>query len=285
MSVPFSQFPSTATIVPAPFQVAVPDEQIAELKTLVKLAKIAPPTLENQQQDRRYGVTSDWLTTMREKWLNDYDWRVTEARINSFPQFTTRIEDISLHFAALFSEKRDAVPVILLHGWPGSFLEFLPMLQLFKEEYTPTTLPYHLIVPSLPGYGFSSSPPLDKEYKSHDVARVMDQLMKGLGFGGGYVAQGGDIGSRISRVLAVDFESCKAAHPYAIEQGTKPSTIGLVLSTNPMALLAWVGEKFLDWVDEPLPLETILDFVSLYWFTETYPRAIYFYREVWVPIS
>lgn len=83
------------------------------------------------------------------------------------------------------------------------------MLQLFKEEYTPTTLPYHLIVPSLPGYGFSSSPPLDKEYKSHDVARVMDQLMKGLGFGGGYVAQGGDIGSRISRVLAVDFESCK----------------------------------------------------------------------------
>ncbi|KAK9561076.1 hypothetical protein V6Z88_000851 [Aspergillus fumigatus] len=315
MSVPFSQFPSTATIVPAPFQVAVPDEQIAELKTLVKLAKIAPPTLENQQQDRRYGVTSDWLTTMREKWLNDYDWRVTEARINSFPQFTTRIEDISLHFAALFSEKRDAVPVILLHGWPGSFLEFLPMLQLFKEEYTPTTLPYHLIVPSLPGYGFSSSPPLDKEYKSHDVARVMDQLMKGLGFGGGYVAQGGDIGSRISRVLAVDFESCKAAHlnfctiprpeacsddslsaserrgverlnaflttglAYAIEQGTKPSTIGLVLSTNPMALLAWVGEKFLDWVDEPLPLETILDFVSLYWFTETYPRAIYFYRE------
>lgn len=122
MSVPFSQFPSTATIVPAPFQVAVPDEQIAELKTLVKLAKIAPPTLENQQQDRRYGVTSDWLTTMREKWLNDYDWRVTEARINSFPQFTTRIEGISLHFAALFSEKRDAVPVILLHGWPGKTL-------------------------------------------------------------------------------------------------------------------------------------------------------------------
>lgn len=122
MSVPFSQFPSTATIVPAPFQVAVPDEQIAELKTLVKLAKIAPPTLEKQQQDRRYGVTSDWLTTMREKWLNDYDWRVTEARINSFPQFTTRIEDISLHFAALFSEKRDAVPVILLHGWPGKTL-------------------------------------------------------------------------------------------------------------------------------------------------------------------
>ncbi|GAQ04542.1 putative epoxide hydrolase [Aspergillus lentulus] len=306
MPVPFSQFPSTATIVPTPFQVAFPDEQIAELKTLVKLAKIAPPTLENQQRDRRYGVTSDWLTTMREKWLNDYDWRATEGRINSFPQFTTKIEDISLHFAALFSEKNDAVPVILLHGWPGSFLEFLPMLQLFKDEYTPTTLPYHLIVPSLPGYGFSSGPPLDREYKSHDVARVMDQLMKGLGFGGGYIAQGGDIGSRISRVLAVDFESCKAAHQgcsddslsasekrgverlnaflttglaYAIEQGTKPSTIGLVLSTNPMALLAWVGEKFLDWVDEPLPSETILDFVSLYWFTETYPRAIYFYRE------
>jgi microsomal epoxide hydrolase len=233
MSAPFSQLHSAATISPTPVRVAFPDEQIAELKTLVKLAKIAPPTLENQQQDRRYGVTSDWLTTMREKWLNDYNWRATEARINSFPQFTTQIEDMSLHFAALFSEKKDAIPMILLHGWPGnascprlcvcayrsnigSFLEFLPILQLFKEEYTPTTLPFHLIVPSLPGYGFSSGPPLDREYKSHDVARVMDQLMKGLGFGGGYIAQGGDIGSRIARVLAVDFESCKGqfeVHP------------------------------------------------------------------------
>ncbi|KAF7122388.1 hypothetical protein CNMCM5793_000413 [Aspergillus hiratsukae] len=310
---PFSKLPSAANIFPTRY--AVGDEQITELKTLVKLAKIAPRTFENQQQDRRYGVTSDWLTKMREKWLNDYDWRATEARINSFPQFTIHIEDRPLHFIALFSEKKDAIPVILLHGWPGCFLEFLPMLQLFREEYTPSTLPYHLIVPSLPGYAFSSGPTLDRDYSSHDVARVMDQLMKGLGFGGGYIAQGGDIGSRIARVLAVDFESCKAAHlnyctvprpqgcsddslcasekrgverlntfittgtGYAIEQGTRPSTIGLVLSTNPMALLAWVGEKFLDWVDEPLPSETILDFVSLYWFTETYPRAIYFYRE------
>ncbi|EAW09488.1 epoxide hydrolase family protein [Aspergillus clavatus NRRL 1] len=312
MSIPYSKLPPSAKISPDPFHVDIPDENISEFKALVKLSKLAPPTYEDLQQDRRYGVTSDWLNTMREKWLNSYDWRETETRINGFPQFTTKIEDVTLHFAALFSEKADAIPVILLHGWPGSFLEFLPILKLFKEEYAPDTLPFHLIVPSLPGYGFSSGPPLDREYTSFDVARVFDQLMKGLGFEAGYVTQGGDIGSRLSRVLAVEFESCKVnfctiprpqgstdenltdtekrgverldkfmttGTAYAIEQGTRPSTIGHILSTNPMALLAWVGEKFLDWVDDPLPSETILDFVSLYWFTETYPRAIYFYRE------
>lgn len=91
----------------------------------------------------------------------------------------------------------------------GSYLEFLPMLDLFRQEYTPDTLPYHFIVPSLPGYAFSSGPPLDRNYTNEDVARVLDQLMKDLGLGSGYVAQGGDIGSRVSRVLAVDHDSCK----------------------------------------------------------------------------
>jgi microsomal epoxide hydrolase len=91
----------------------------------------------------------------------------------------------------------------------GSFLEFLPILQKFREEYTPETLPYHLIVPSLPGFAFSSGPPLDRDFGTGDVARVVDQLMKGLGFGSGYIAQGGDIGSRIARHLGVEHESCK----------------------------------------------------------------------------
>lgn len=91
----------------------------------------------------------------------------------------------------------------------GSFLEFLPILDLFRQEYTPDTLPYHLIVPSLPGFTFSSGPPLDKNFDTFDIARVLDRLMKDLGFESGYVAQGGDIGSRIARTLAVDYESCK----------------------------------------------------------------------------
>ena len=80
---------------------------------------------------------------------------------------------------------------------------------MFRQEYTPDTLPYHLIVPSLPGYTFSSGPPLDRNFVTSDIARVFDRLMKDIGFDSGYVAQGGDIGSRIARTLAVDHESCK----------------------------------------------------------------------------
>ena len=93
-------------------------------------------------------------------------------------------------------------------------MEFLPILQKFKEEYTPDTLPYHLIVPSLPGYAFSSGPPLDRDFGTGDVAFLLDQLMKDLGFESGYVAQGGDIGSRIARHLGADHESCKGMKSY-----------------------------------------------------------------------
>lgn len=86
------------------------------------------------------------------------------------------------------------------------------MLQMFQQEYTPSTLPYHLIVPSLPGYAFSSGPPPDRNFSTDDISRILDKLMKDLGFESGYVAQGGDIGSRVARGLGVDYESCKGMH-------------------------------------------------------------------------
>lgn len=94
----------------------------------------------------------------------------------------------------------------------GSYFEFLPLLRLFRDEYSPEALPYHLIVPSLPGYAFSSGPPLDKDFTTADCARIIDQLMRGLGFESGYVSQGGDIGSKISRILAVNYDRCKGEH-------------------------------------------------------------------------
>ncbi|KAL4901390.1 hypothetical protein BDW74DRAFT_160379 [Aspergillus multicolor] len=316
MSTPFAKFPSTASITPSPFNVAVPDEQLSDFKTLLKLSRIAPQTYENLRGERQYGVTHEWMSTMKEEWLSRFDWRAVEEHVNSFPQYTTEIEGLTIHFAALFSEKADAIPIVLLHGWPGSYFEFLPLLQLFKDEYSPSTLPYHLIVPSLPGYAFSSGPPLDRNFTVADATRVVDQLMQGLGFAGGYVAQGGDIGSRVARLLAVQYNSCKAAHlnfcpllkrpegvsdeaqselekrgsdrhqwfltygkAYAEEHGTKPATIGHVLASSPLALLAWVGEKCLDWPDISLSKHKILEMVTLYWFTESFPRAIYPYRE------
>jgi microsomal epoxide hydrolase len=91
----------------------------------------------------------------------------------------------------------------------GSFLEFMPIFHLLKDKYTPETLPYHVIVPSLPGYAFSSGPPLDKNFGTEDAARVLDRLMSMLGFGDGYVVQGGDIGARVARLLAATYTGCK----------------------------------------------------------------------------
>lgn len=114
-----------------------------------------------------------------------------------------------IHFTALFSKKKNAVPLLYLHGWPGNMLEFYPTLKLLKEKHTPETLPYHVIVPSLPGYALSSGPPLDREPNPNDMSSIMNALMQQLGFEDGYIAQGGDVGSGVSRMLAKRFDSCK----------------------------------------------------------------------------
>ncbi|RFU33849.1 hypothetical protein B7463_g2486, partial [Scytalidium lignicola] len=247
------------------------------MQTLIQLSKIASPTYESLQKDHRYGITTEWLISAKKSWM-DFKWRSVESYINSFPQFTYNIEGMTIHFLALFSQKPNAIPVMLIHGWPG--------------------------------------PPLDKNFDTQDIARVINQVMINLGFEKGYIAQGGDIGAKIGRILAVDHDACKVnacfmSKPpevsdtsisdieksgldraklftsfgtgYLVEQGTRPSTIGNALSTNPLALLTWIGEKFVHWVDEPLPLDTILASVTLYWLTDTFPRSIYHYRESFPP--
>ena len=116
--------------------------------------------------------------------------------------------NFNVHFMALFSKKPDAVPIVLTHGWPGSVLEFVPLLHHLSKVYTPETLPVHLVVPSLIGYGFSSPPPLDDDFTTGDNAALFDKLMTGLGFKG-YIAQGGDVGSLVSRALGAEFPACK----------------------------------------------------------------------------
>ncbi|CAG8974590.1 hypothetical protein HYALB_00004387 [Hymenoscyphus albidus] len=262
----FSTVPAGAIVAPTPFTVDIPEAALEELKTLVELSKLPKKTYENTTTEKYHGLTRSWLENAKSYWAHEFEW--------------------------------DAVPLVLIHGWPGSFLEFLPLLKLLKEEYKPATLPYHVIVPSLPGFAFSDAPPLKRDFDLSDAAAIIDKLMIDLGFGGGYVAQGGDVGSKISRILGSKYSSCKAVHvnycympepakplgnvtatdledlkrarefkatgsAYALEQGTRSSTIGLVLSSSPLALLAWVGEKFLEWSDEKPSLDTILESVSL----------------------
>lgn len=312
--------PKTATLKVQPFSFKVSDEDLQQFQLLVKHSRLAPQTYENSQPETiTFGVTHEWMKKTKHYWETQYDWRAREAYINSFPNFKTSIKDdqsnfvFDIHFAALFSQKPDAVPLTFLHGWPGSFLEFLGVLDYFRSKYQPAELPFHIVVPSLPGYTLSSGPPTDRDFKVQDIANVIDKLMTGLGFEG-YVAQGGDIGSYTCRALS-KYPACKAVHlnfslmdkpdsvsedqvnsverqglqqaedfglihsAYALEHGTKPATIGFVLESSPIAILAWIGEKFITWTDETPSTEAILDSISLYWFTNSFSRCIFPYRQ------
>lgn len=120
------------------------------------------------------------------------------------------MREYSVHFTALFSPKKDAIPILFLHGWPGSFLEFLPIMKLLSDKYTkdPGSFPYHIIVPSLPGFGFTKIH-ADKNYVNQDATRILNKMMVGLGFGSGYLAQGGDMGAGLARGLAIDHKEAK----------------------------------------------------------------------------
>lgn len=195
-----------------PFTLNVPEKDFSEFTQLLQLSKLGPVTYENQQEDRRFGVTHKWMTETKDYWLNKFDWRAQEKHINSFDNYKMDVEkDINVHFIGMFSEKKDAVPIVFMHGWPGSFVEFLPILGLLREKYSTKDLPYHIVVPSLPGYTLSSGGPLDRDWTVKDTARVIDKLMNNLGFTK-YIAQGGDVGSFVGTTLALDYDSCVAVH-------------------------------------------------------------------------
>lgn len=272
----YSAIPRGASLDVQPFMARAPEDKLQHFKQLLELSPIGPAVFENTSNGRRYGITREWLEEAKSKWLKDFDWRAYEDRVNSFPNFKAKVQDnegnsLDIHFMALFSEREDAVPIALLHGWPSSFASFMDILRLIKAKYSPKDLPYHIIVPSLPGYAYSSGTPLDQDYGLEQVAGVLNNLMVGLGFKSGYISQGGDLGSFLSRILALTSESCKAVHlnmmvvppgeepqddqekdalskaaefmdtsyGFALEQGTRPATIGFALSSSPLALLSW----------------------------------------------
>lgn len=216
----FNTLPAKASDKIEPFELHIPETRLQDFRTLLKLSPIGPATWENQAstkaEGRNFGITRDWLVDAKETWLEKFDWRAHEARINSFPNYRVTIQYGTtahpVHFAALFSKKKDATPVIFMHGWPGCFLEFLPMLELLRTKYTADTLPFHAVVPSLPGYGLSNGPGTTGDFSVVDAARVLNQLMVDLGFGSGYIAQGGDVGYFLARQMSVAHDECKAIH-------------------------------------------------------------------------
>ncbi|KAH8196082.1 hypothetical protein TruAng_009738 [Truncatella angustata] len=320
----FGKLPSGVRTNPTHFQVHVPDQKLRDFKQLLRLSPVAVATFENSQSvGRRYGIQREWLVKAKDHWLNNFDWRAEEERINSLPNFKMSVngfndknDELEIHFIALFSQNVDAIPLVMYHGWPGSFLEFLPILEILTSRYTPTSLPYHVVVPSLPGYAFSSGPPHGKDFTLVDAALALDKLMSNLGFSEGYISQGGDLGQSIARYQAAFCDGCQGMHinycpilrpknaddlpllkiekealpriqwfrevgsAYAVEHGTRTATIGHALSASPLALLSWIAEKFLDWSDEDPSLDVILADVMLYWFTDSFPRCLYPYRDM-----
>lgn len=194
------------------FFLKVSDQDISEWRQLLQLSKIGPTTYENQNAaEQNFGITHKWLTDTKDYWLNKYDWRAQQEYINSFDNFKMQIDEIDCHFIGLFSKQKDAIPIIFMHGWPGSFIEFLPMLEVIEKQYEKKDLPYHIIVPSLPGYTLSSGPPPDKNWTMEDSARIMHKLMTNLGFEK-YIAQGGDVGSFEAQLMAKNEDACVGIH-------------------------------------------------------------------------
>ncbi|WVR06130.1 hypothetical protein IAU60_003160 [Kwoniella sp. DSM 27419] len=241
--------PHKPTIQLDEFHPSIPQIRLDDLKDRLRRSVEILPTYENTCEDD-LGVKKDWMEGALKA-------RGTEKDIDSFPHYTTELttkHKMLIHFTALFSKKADAVPVIMTHGWPGgssrvtalmsgSFLEFIPLMKYLTAKYTPETLPVHLVVPSMPGFGFSGYTPTGTSFNNLDTATLFDALMCDLGFEEGYVAQGGDIGSRVSRLLGQNFTGCKEFDTtgigYNVEQATRPATLATVVTSDPAAMLAW----------------------------------------------
>ncbi|KAF4439346.1 hypothetical protein F53441_12625 [Fusarium austroafricanum] len=329
-SLPFSAppwpVPTSANLTPS--TVSIPDDDIERLKSLLKLSPIPKPNFWNTSQDGQFGLPRETLVELINYWANDYDWRKWEAALNSIPQFNITIsdddsKDYKINFLALFSKNPSAVPILFLHSWPGSVVEYLPILQKLKSQHDPESLPYHIIVPHHIGFGFSDAPSPDKNFTFLDNARLMSKMMHALGFDkSGYITQGGDLGGWTAPAIANIDPACKLVHmsmlnisppngenveegirdgKYTADEvaafgrmadfpkkemafvqldGTKPATAGYIFGSNPVALLAWLGDKMHRWSDETPDKDIILTNVALYWFTGCYPTSIYVHLMV-----
>lgn len=258
-----------------PFRIAVSDADLDDLKLRLSEARF-PDQIPGTGWS--FGTDTAYLQELTNYWLHSYDWRAHEARINQYEQFTTTIQNQNIHFLHVRSPKADALPLILTHGWPGSIVEFLDCIDLLRPNF-------HLVIPSLPGYGFSG-PTHEAGWNVRRIATAWGELMARLGYTR-YGAQGGDWGSMISRHLAdVDrdhvcsvhvnmwtgrppgkpddmeglsprelahlarsAEYMKSGSGYVAIQSTKPQTLAYGLNDSPSGLLGWIVEKFYEWTD------------------------------------
>jgi pimeloyl-ACP methyl ester carboxylesterase len=258
-----------------PFRVEVPEDQIAELRRRIEATRWPSAELVG---DRSQGVQLATVRALADYWATEYDWRRFEAKLNAVPQFTTEIDGVDIHFIHVRSRHENALPLLMTHGWPGSVAELLdsvgPLADPTAHGGTPEDA-FHLVLPSLPGYGFSGAP-TDLGWENGRIASAWAELMRRLGYSR-YVAQGGDVGAAVTDamgrqgpkgllgihmnllalaiglkdLLPAESEPERAAHDaldtftkdgfgYFLEQSTRPQTIGYALLDSPVGLAAWM---------------------------------------------
>ena len=258
-----------------PFTVEFSQEQIDDARRRVAATRFPSRELV---QDRSQGVQLETLQALARYWSDEYDWRSVERRLNALPQFTTEIDGVDIHFIHVRSRHENAMPLIMTHGWPGSVLELLdtigPLTDPTAHGGTADDA-FHVVLPSLPGYGFSGAP-TDLGWENGPIASAWGKLMTRLGYTR-YVAQGGDVGAAVTDamgrqgpdglvgihmnllalaigvkdILPAESEQERAAHAaletfttdgfgYFLEQSTRPQTIGYSLLDSPIGLAAWM---------------------------------------------
>ena len=266
-----------------PFTVNVPDSELQALRQ--RLLQTRWPDRETVQGWEQ-GVPLDYARELARYWAEDYDWRRFEALLNSWPQFTTEIDGIDIHFIHRRSPEPGALPLILSHGWPSSVAEFRKVIDKLADPVAHggrAEDAFHVVVPSLPGYGFSGKPS-SSGTSVEKIGRMWGQLMARLGYQR-YVAQGGDWGSMITQSMGqsetdhcagihvtmpivapdpdtmddlTDFEQgaldamtyySQSDSGYSKQQSTRPQTLGYALADSPVGQMAWIVEKYHSWMD------------------------------------
>ena len=270
-----------------PFRIEVDDSAIEDLQS-----RLAKTRLPDQLNDIswEYGTELSLMNQLINYWTEEFDWRAQESLLNQFDQYTTEVENLRLHFIHQRSQNPDAIPLMIVHGWPGSISEFYKIIDPLAnplEHGGDISDSFHVIAPSLPGFGFSEAPS-ETGYSPERIALMLAQLMQKLGYER-YAIAGGDWGAIINRHLANHFperliglhsnmiiaspptdsqkraeitedeqitRSARQAYminevAYQQIQGTKPQSLGYGLADSPSGLAAWILEKFHGWTDMP----------------------------------
>jgi pimeloyl-ACP methyl ester carboxylesterase len=308
-----------------PFRIDVPDAQLADLRQ--RLAATRWPEPETVP-DWSQGVPLAYLRGLCDYWARGYDWRASEARLNALPQYRTFVDGLGIHVVHVRSPHPDALPLVVTNGWPGSLAEYLKVIGPLTD---PTAYggdaadAFHLVLPTLPGYGFSEKP-TGTGWGVQRVASAWAELMRRFGYTR-YGAHGSDWGNSVTTAIGQqDPGHVVGIHPvppiaapdpstfdtlteverasvaalkraqdresgYSAEQSTKPQTIGYALVDSPAALCAWIAEKYWSWADHDGDLDRIitrdelLDAVMLYWLPGTGASSARMYWESFAQVS